>query len=206
MKFDIGIFSEPQDIGGEILPNKELLVDNDENAETSRGVIEALGSASDKEAFSFHSSNQTINFDECRDLIAYMENAWKNTSQTQVDFKILLTKKDLNGIISPDSIKKLADLMDGDFNKIYLRRTQPSNKIINFHTDYSLKTLRVVLNEDYEGGLLIFATNKGFLTPSARIGYADTHNHTIPHGVTKIENGVRYALFFLREPESEAKD
>lgn len=64
----------------------------------------------------------------------------------------------------------------------------PEGLCINFHVDYSLKTMQIALNsdEDYIGGRLIYATEDGNLRiPLRSAGSMTIHNNTIVHGVTK---------------------
>jgi hypothetical protein len=73
--------------------------------------------------------------------------------------------------------------------------------MINFHTDVSQKTMQVALNDEteYEGGRLLFVS-KGILNaPERMIGTVTIHDNTIVHGVTLLESGVRYGLFFLKK-------
>ena len=51
------------------------------------------------------------------------------------------------------------------------------------------------------GGRLIFATSDGvLLTPQRSVGTATLHNCTVVHGVSAHTKGVRYGLFFIKEP------
>jgi hypothetical protein len=58
--------------------------------------------------------------------------------------------------------------------------------------------MQVALNGDdeYVGGLLVFATSAGFEKPVRPAGSATIHTAAIPHGVTSLVSGVRYGLFF----------
>ena len=60
--------------------------------------------------------------------------------------------------------------------------------------------MQLALNGDdeYSGGRIVFASNDGFYVPSRPAGTITVHDDTIVHGVTKMEAGVRYGLFFLR--------
>ena len=54
-------------------------------------------------------------------------------------------------MIGGDAAKRVATLI-GCFDEIVLRRCEAKGELINFHTDFSLRTLQVALNDDYEGG------------------------------------------------------
>ena len=72
---------------------------------------------------------------------------------------------------------------------------------VAFHTDtHSQKTMQIALNDenDYQGGLLLFATSKGFISPRRVQGSYTIHNHKTVHGVTSITSGVRYGLFLCQ--------
>lgn len=58
--------------------------------------------------------------------------------------------------------------------------------------------MQVSLNsdEDYEGGRLIFATNKELIIPKREIGSITIHDNSMIHGVSIMTSGVRYGLFF----------
>jgi len=59
--------------------------------------------------------------------------------------------------------------------------------------------MQIVLNEDYRGGQVIFATKEeeGFICPVRKIGLGTIHDDSLVHGVTPLEQGVRYSLFLL---------
>ena len=86
--------------------------------------------------------------------------------------------------------------------KIVVRRCEEHGRCIKFHTDRSLKTMQVPLNDEteYEGGRLVFATKDGLVYPPRPAGSATLHRNTIAHGVTTLTSGVRYGLFLLEDP------
>lgn len=73
--------------------------------------------------------------------------------------------------------------------------------MINFHTDVSQKTMQVALNDEteYEGGRLLFVNKGNLSAPERMTGTVTIHDNTIVHGVTLLESGVRYGLFFLKK-------
>ena len=65
----------------------------------------------------------------------------------------------------------------------------------------SKRTLQVALNGDdeYEGGRLVFATNGTLIAPERSEGTVTIHQNDIAHGVSLLESGIRYGLFFLQK-------
>ncbi len=120
------------------------------------------------------------------------------------DLVMDLEEKKLSVMIGANSVKRLRDLFEDEYTIIRLRRTEGSGNCIKFHTDVSQKTMQVVLNaqSEYEGGRLVYATNEGFVQPPRLAGSYSIHTCKIVHGVTAVERGVRYALFFLRQCDS----
>jgi len=90
-------------------------------------------------------------------------------------------------------------MFDHVIDEIILRRVQANNGLcINFHTDYSVKTLQLALNDNFTGGELIYLTDAGSVeVPSRTQGTVTVHNNMIVHGVTSFLSGIRYSLFFL---------
>jgi predicted 2-oxoglutarate/Fe(II)-dependent dioxygenase YbiX len=73
--------------------------------------------------------------------------------------------------------------------------------MINFHTDFALKTLQLSLNsdEEYFGGCLVYATNGKIIQSKRNKGTVTIHNNKIVHGVTLLQKGIRYGLFMLQK-------
>jgi predicted 2-oxoglutarate/Fe(II)-dependent dioxygenase YbiX len=89
----------------------------------------------------------------------------------------------------------------GRLDSIRLRRVSVRGQAIGFHLDVpTVKTLQLVLNADseYSGGWLVFATaTAGLQIPALPAGSATIYSDDIVHGVTEMQNGVRYSLFLL---------
>lgn len=104
-------------------------------------------------------------------------------------------------LIGEDVCLKLEQLYAENPTEILIRRCQSHGKMINFHTDVSLKTLQLSLNSDsdYEGGRLLYVCKGKIFKPERRQGTVTIHNNQIVHGVTQFESGVRYGLFFLQK-------
>lgn len=85
-----------------------------------------------------------------------------------------------------------------------MRRCCAHGKFINFHTDHSRKTLQVAPNDDteYKGGRLVYLCGGKLQKLERLAGSITIHEHEIVHGVTKLESGIRYGLFFLKKSAS----
>ena len=79
--------------------------------------------------------------------------------------------------------------------QIRLRRVCSIGKAVEFHTDYSRRTMQVPLNDEseYEGGRLVFATVQGFQVVPRPLGAVIMHHGRTVHGVTALTVGVRCA-------------
>eukprot|EP01047_Picozoa_sp_COSAG01_P058722 COSAG01_NODE_6955_length_3419_cov_95.063855_3_plen_174_part_00 len=124
-------------------------------------------------------------------------------AEIEEDFKLVISTTELEDLIGRQCFDRLkaAPGFPTDFTTIKLRRCQSHNKSIDFHTDFSQRTMQVPLNGDdeYTGGKLVFLTRNGVHVPSRPIGSMTVHDNTILHGVSKLVRGVRYGLFFLVE-------
>ena len=127
------------------------------------------------------------------------------------DVKLKLTEAELEELIGREVCRRALDLYDGTVDEILVRRTQANAAsdgamYIQFHTDYNVRTMQVVLNDasDYVGGELTFATSAGFCQPRRAAGSATIHSGKVVHGVTTLRSGVRYGLFFLEHPVTAA--
>jgi hypothetical protein len=124
------------------------------------------------------------------------------TSAQLNDFKLSLSYSSLKALMGKDFDRAAAHFPAAGPppNEIKLRRCSAHGECIKFHLDHSLWTMQIALNGDdeYSGGRLAFVTKSGFHVPTRPSGTMTIHNNTIVHGVTKIEAGIRYGLFFLR--------
>lgn len=119
----------------------------------------------------------------------------------KLDLKLNLTRETLVRLIGEESVSSLSNLFPGCcFNEIKLRRCEAHGKCINFHTDFAKRTMQIALNGEHEyvGGRLVYVTSGGFSIPPRPPGSATFHENNILHGVTQLQGGVRYALFFLQ--------
>jgi hypothetical protein len=117
------------------------------------------------------------------------------------DFKIELTSSELEALIGKGPLLELQAIFDKPVSEILIRRCSAHGQFIKFHTDVSKRTLQVALNgeEDYVGGRLIFATNGALYAPQRPEGTVTIHHNDIAHGVSVLESGTRYGLFFLQK-------
>ena len=114
------------------------------------------------------------------------------------DLKIYITDETLAKYLGEDAVKHLQELF-GKHSETIIRRCQSHGKMIDFHTDHSFRTMQVALNDDTEfvGGRLMFASEGKLQAPARPKGTISIHDNTIAHGVTRLESGTRYGLFFL---------
>lgn len=127
----------------------------------------------------------------------------------QDDLKIDLSITELEGLVGAEAVASLAALFASRIDQIKIRRVEagPSRHVINFHTDVSLRTMQITLNdeEEYEGGRVVYATKDGIQQPARPAGSVTIHDNTIPHGVTEMVRGIRYGLFFLTTNQKFSK-
>ena len=162
--------------------------------ESAARLIEVLGASLDSNFT--HIDRELLDSDARLNLISYTESNLDGTP----DFKEYLSIDALIELVGRHRFEELSRLMDNDFSEIVLRRVEDHGMAINFHTDYARRTMQVILSDesDYSGCDLVYVTGKGFQQPRRRAGTATIHDNTILHGVTEMESGVRYSLFFLR--------
>jgi len=149
----------------------------------------------------YKEEERVIDRQACAALRSLVDDAWKISRDAIDDFKLQISVELLSNTIGQSNGAQVCKLMDGDFDKILLRRSEPRGHVINFHLDYSRRTLQVPLvdEDEYSGGRLLFALEDGtLLAPKRLAGSATRHDNTIVHGVTKHTAGVRYGLFLLK--------
>ena len=111
-----------------------------------------------------------------------------------------MTNDELINLIGDKSFEALEKTFGDSYNEIVLRRCSAHGKFINFHTDVSLKTMQLAVNGDdeYFGGRLIYLSKDKLEAPARPAGTITIHNNKIVHGVSILESGTRYGLFFLK--------
>lgn len=130
-----------------------------------------------------------------------------------LDLRLTVTEEQLAALLGggKDTVARLAQYFNGPYNTIRLRRAEAGSdeheqqhRSVHFHTDFSKRTMQIALNGDteYGGGKLVFATADGFVCPERPAGAVTIHCGSVVHGVTQLESGVRYGLFFCSTPSS----
>jgi hypothetical protein len=130
------------------------------------------------------------------------------------DFKVELSKDTLISLIGEQVFEVLADTFGVIIRKIILRRvssnssqskesidtkTAQSGECINFHLDFAAQTMQIPLSDlsEYSGGRTIYLLNSEIIIPKRELGTYTIHNHSIVHGVSCFESGIRSSLFLL---------
>ncbi|TNV76403.1 hypothetical protein FGO68_gene10409 [Halteria grandinella] len=132
-------------------------------------------------------------------IIMLKEFADKRYESERVDdLKIPLHRVDLIELTSEKEVKALERLFSCQYNEILIRRCEAHGKFINFHLDHSKRTLQVALNDDFQGGKLIYLTGGQMHTPARLAGSITIHENDIVHGVSLLNSGIRYGLFMLQ--------
>ena len=187
---DIGHFGLHEEDPGIGFLQSEL--PNDVEAATA--LIQSLGASLTSDFL--HIEDELLNHQERSKLISYTDAHFDGSP----DFKLYLTPSELENLVGAARYEYLSSKMSNNFSEIVLRRVEDHGHAINFHTDYSHKTMQIMLSEqsDYDGCDLVFATGAGFEKPKRMPGQATIHDNSILHGVTEMKSGVRHSLFFLR--------
>ena len=187
---DIGHFGLHEEDPGIGFLQSEL--PNDVEAATA--LIQSLGASLTSDFL--HIEDELLNHQERSKLISYTDAHFDGSP----DFKLYLTPSELENLVGAARYEYLSSKMGNNFSEIVLRRVEDHGHAINFHTDYSHKTMQIMLSEqsDYDGCDLVFATGAGFEKPKRMPGQATIHDNSILHGVTEMKSGVRHSLFFLR--------
>lgn len=187
---DIGHFGLHEQASGTNYLQSEL----PNGIELATDLIQALG-ASMTSGY-IHVEDELLNSGERMRLIEHVDACFDGSP----DFKHYLSESDLVTLIGQEKFDLLVGNMENDFSEIVLRRVEDHGHSINFHTDYSRKTMQIMLSDQdqYEGCELVFVTSNGFEKPTRMPGQATIHDNSILHGVTEMKSGVRHSLFFLR--------
>ena len=125
------------------------------------------------------------------------------TDQSSMDLRLPLSVSELQTAVGAEAMRRLFDLFGSEPTTIRLRRVEASGDdahCVTFHTDYSLRTLQCPLNDDYDGGELVWAVDGGLEVPARAPGSATMHTAGVVHGVTAMTRGVRYGLFLCKLP------
>jgi hypothetical protein len=126
------------------------------------------------------------------------------TDEGSMDLRLTLSVLELQAAVGAAAMGRLFELFGSRPTVIRLRRVEASAdhdpKCVAFHTDYSLRTLQCPLNEDYDGGELVWVVDGGIEVPGRAAGSATIHTAGVVHGVTAMTRGVRYGIFLCKLP------
>ena len=196
------------------------------------GSLVATGKASTAtDLLHVHAASGLLNDSERASLMDYLDAAFttkqqqeiratqtkelKKVSTTNNDLRLTVTEDQLVELLEggEETVARLAQYFNGPYDTIRLRRVEADldkqeqhHQSVQFHTDFSKRTMQIALNGDaeYGGGKLVFATADGFVCPERPAGAATIHCGSVVHGVTHLESGVRYGLFFCNTPSSSS--
>jgi len=121
---------------------------------------------------------------------------------TSTDFQLSISNAQLTQLLGSDKVQYLTTLFGNQVDIIKFRRVKGDGQCINFHLDYSQQTMQIILNsgEEYSGGKVVYATiDRGLVVADRSLGSATIHDKSVVHGVTTLNHGLRYSLFFLKE-------
>ncbi len=113
----------------------------------------------------------------------------------------------LVNLIGQEAAHELSALFGGNYDEILIRRCQSHGNHINFHVDFSQKTLQVAVNGDdeYVGGRLAYIKNGALEILDRPAGSITIHEGGIVHGVTELQSGIRYGLFLLQRQDESGR-
>jgi large subunit ribosomal protein L40e len=130
------------------------------------------------------------------------------TDEDNMDIRFALSVSELQAAVGAAATRRLFETFGSEPTAIRLRRVEASGDDANcvaFHTDFSLRTLQCPLNEEYDGGELVWAVEGGLEVPGRAAGSATMHTAGVVHGVTAMTRGVRYGLFLCELPADGCK-
>ena len=130
------------------------------------------------------------------------------------DLKLDIADDELGALVGTDAIRSMLDLGKQQLQALgadpaavratfKLRRRAAlkgtHDEVVPFHRDSSLVVVNVALNDDFEGGHLLFALDGRIMCPTRRAGSATAHDCRIVHGVSCLTAGIRYNLYAVYE-------
>lgn len=164
-----------------------------------------------------HPPLATLSFDALDRLKRHADFTYEKRLSTgevvkEVDLQIPLKREELTGFIGSDALRDLDRLFGQRCEDIFLRRCNKIGHYIDFHLDYSIKTMQVAAADDseYEGGRLAFVVKSEkdrvrIEIPRRKQGSITIHDNGVIHGVTTLIGGVRYGLLVLDRGFTETK-
>ena len=154
---------------------------------------------------------------DCNALI----HAFDDRFTENVDNKIYIERKDIENVIGYDKVQLMCEYTYDRLNKFnafgtkeeFILRKSISDPLVAvpFHRDWDdtieqYVTTSVVLNNDYEGGVLLHLDNDRLTHVDQTVGYMTVHDLSTIHAVSPITSGVRYKLFFCIGPEDSTPE
>ena len=137
----------------------------------------------------------------------------KNCDENNSSHDLLLevTQAEIEEVIGAPAVASLIAYFGAQPGAFRLRRVEAvedqedAGAVVAFHTDFSRRTMQVALNDDteYDGGRLVFVTEKGLEIPSRPAASATIHTSGVVHGVTALRQGVRYSLYVCQLPDED---
>lgn len=205
LRGDIGVFGLHEG-----LPGSSWLADEPLAAALSpaqvcdiiRQVKSVKGAPSVSQPVDCDPARLLLSAEQCAQLRAHLDGHWQllEPHQRPEDLQLAVPQEQLRQMLGDATVDTLIRTFAGPFTTIKLRRVDSVGHYINFHTDFCRRTMQVALNEDYEGGHLVFLRDDGLVDmPPRPCGSATIHDRSVVHAVTTIRAGVRYGLFFLDE-------
>ena len=199
---DIGVFDSNHELshGREILRSGQMY----ESKENIKRIIDQVNGNPQAE-FSIINSLPGVTSDKMKILRQHADQRYQRAVETGRegvdDLKIDLSKSELISLIGIDPVSQLETAFADRCDEILIRRCQAHGKFINFHTDVSLRTMQVAMNDDdeYKGGRLVFLSQDSLHAPKRPVGTVSIHENDIVHGVSMFEAGTRYGLFFFKK-------
>ena len=130
------------------------------------------------------------------------------------DLKLEIADDQLGALVGTDAIRRMLDLGEQQLQALgadpagvratfKLRRRAAMegthNEVVPFHRDSSLVVVNVALNDDFDGGHLLFALDGRIVCPTRLAGSATAHDCRIVHAVSCLTAGIRYNLYAVYE-------
>lgn len=107
-----------------------------------------------------------------------------------------MTRAQLLEVIGDTSLSALEEAF-GQADTFVLRKHFGTGQGIAFHTDFSVRTMQVCLDDMQRGGRVVFATKDGFRYKYRIPGSATIHSGDVAHAVEPFE-GERFSLFLCQ--------
>jgi hypothetical protein len=188
---------------GEFVLNKSDILMNPSQTYQKEHINHIIGkyNGSLNAQYEYNAKPNLLTNKQCLNIIKYM-NQKINIDENTNDHKLNIKEEQLIELIGEGTFQKIISMYSGTYNTIYIRKVLGNNSLIDFHKDYSKRTMKIALNEtsEYKGGDLIYLTDGKVHRPEQLQGSVTIHNNDIIHGVTPIVKGERYSLFVLYTP------